>query len=58
MRFADVNDEEFDPIGIAAMKGLEVPSLGTKRWSRVAPEDQRDGFASAKIRQPHALDAA
>ena len=58
MRLADVNDEEFDFIAIAAMERFEVPSLGTKRWSCVAAEDQRDGLASAKMRQLHALGAA
>ncbi len=49
MRFADINDEEFDPVGKAAMESFEVPSLGTKRWSCVAAEDQRDGLVSAKL---------
>ncbi len=49
MGLADVNDKELDPIGIAAMERFEVPSLGTKRWSCVAAEDQRDGLVSAKL---------
>ena len=58
MRFANVNDEEFDPVAEAAVESFEVPSLGTKRWSGVAAEDQRDWLASAKTRQSHAFGAS
>ncbi len=41
MRFADVDDEELDPVSEATVQRLEVPSLGTERRSGVAAEDQR-----------------
>ena len=58
MRLADVNDKELDPITKAPMERLEVPSLGTKRRSGIAAENQRDRFVSAKVRQPNLLPAA
>jgi hypothetical protein len=51
MRLADVNDKELDAIAKAPMERLEVPSLGTKRRSGVAAENQRDRFVSAKRRK-------
>jgi len=58
MRLADVNDKELDPITKAPMERLEVPSLGTKRRSGIAAENQRDRFVSAKRRELHSFAVA
>ena len=58
MRLADVNDKELDAIAKATMERLEVPSLGTKRRSGIAAENQRDRFVSAKRRELHSFAVA
>src|SRR5215469_845067 len=53
VRLADVDDEEFNPITKLSVEPLEVPSLGTKRRSGVATENQRYWLTPAKCGQLH-----
>ena len=58
VRFSDINNEELDLITETAMKFGAVPSLGTKRRSGIAPEDQSYRLSAAKRREQHLLSAA
>jgi hypothetical protein len=58
VRFPDVDDEELDLIAETAQERSEVPSLGTKRGSGVAAENQGYRLASAEGRELHLLAAS
>jgi hypothetical protein len=42
MRFSNVDHKELHLFAEPALEFLQVPSLGTKRWSCVTAKDQRD----------------
>ena len=58
VRFLNIDDEELYAFAKLPVKLLKVPSLGTKRRSGVAAENQRDRLLSAKCRQTDAVIAA
>ena len=58
VRFSDIDDEEFYLSAETAVQRCEVPSLGTKRGSGVAAENQGYRLSPAKGRELHMLGAA
>ena len=58
MDLLDVDDDEFDLIAEARVDAIEGPSLGPKRWSRVAAEDERYRPLAAQRRERKALGLA
>jgi hypothetical protein len=53
VRFSNINNKELDSIGETAMERREVPSLGTKRRSGVAAENQGYRLSPAKGAELH-----
>ena len=53
MRFAYIDNEEFDLIAESDVKLCEVPSLGTEWWSGVAAENQGYRFLAIERRELH-----
>ena len=57
VRLPDIDDEEFYLSAETSIERRKVPSLGTKRRSGIAAENQGYRLSSAKGRELHLLDA-